>query len=298
MEFLKELKLCAKNVTEKESMKQHTSFKIGGDADFMVFAENAEEIRAVIGVCEKHGVKYTVLGNGSNVLVSDRGIEGVVIKIAEGMSEVRIADNKILAKTGVLLSTLSRKAAEAGLSGLEFAAGIPGTLGGALFMNAGAYGGELKDVCTKVTYMNKNGEIIEIPGEEAGFGYRKSIFSGGEYVILGAELILQQGNKEEIFGKMAELNARRREKQPLNLPSAGSTFKRPEGYFAGQLIEETGLKGFRVGGAEVSEKHSGFVVNVGNAAAEDVKQLIKNVQERVFERFGVMLEPEVRFIGR
>lgn len=298
MEFLKALRSAAGNVSENESMKLHTSFKIGGTAEYMVCAENAEEICRVIELCRAYGVEYTIVGNGSNLLVGDNGISGVVIKIAGKMNKVKIEGNRIFAEAGVLLSVLARAAAEAGLSGLEFASGIPGTLGGAAVMNAGAYGGEIKDVCKRITCMDRDGKIHELENAEADFGYRKSIFSGGEYIVLSAELLTERGDKNQIFEKMAELNAKRREKQPLNYPSAGSTFKRPDGYFAGKLIEDAGLKGFSVGGARVSEKHSGFVVNYDNATAEDVKRLIAEVQKRVLEKFGVMLEPEIKFIGR
>lgn len=298
MEFLKALRSAAGNVSENESMKLHTSFKIGGAAEYMVCAENAEEICRVIELCRAHGVEYTIIGNGSNLLVGDNGISGVVIKIAGKMNRVEIKENRIFAEAGVLLSVLARAAAEAGLSGLEFAAGIPGTLGGAAVMNAGAYGGEIKDICKRITCMDRNGKIHELENAEADFGYRRSIFSGGEYIVLSAELLAERGDKNQIFEKMAELNSKRREKQPLNYPSAGSTFKRPEGYFAGKLIEDAGLKGFSVGGARVSEKHSGFVINYDNATAEDVRRLIAEVQTRVFEKFGVRLEPEVKFIGR
>ena len=298
MDFLQKLKKISADVRAEECMKNHTSFRIGGKADFLALVQSVEEIAGIIKLCRENDVKYTILGNGSNVLVSDEGIDGVVIKISGKMSAVRVEGEKIFAQAGALLSVISHTAMENGLTGLEFASGIPGTLGGALYMNAGAYGGEMKDITKKITYMDSCGEIHEISGKDAGFGYRKSIFSENECIILSAELQLMPGNKEEIAGKMAELNGKRREKQPLNLPSAGSTFKRPQGYFAGKLIEDCGLKGYRAGGAMVSEKHSGFVVNYDNASAEDVKRLIKEVQAQVYEKFGVMLEPEVKFFGR
>lgn len=298
MDFLQKLKKISADVHVEESMKNHTSFRIGGKADFLALVQSAAEIAGIIKLCRENDVKYTILGNGSNVLVSDEGIDGVVIKISGKMSAVRVEGEKIFAQAGALLSVISHTAMENGLTGLEFASGIPGTLGGALYMNAGAYGGEMKDITEKITYMDSCGKIHEISGKDAGFGYRKSIFSENECIILSAELQLMPGNKEEIAGKMAELNGKRREKQPLNLPSAGSTFKRPQGYFAGKLIEDCGLKGYRAGGAMVSEKHSGFVVNYDNASAEDVKRLIKEVQAQVYEKFGVILEPEVKFFGR
>ncbi len=298
MDFLQKLKKISADVHVEENMKNHTSFRIGGKADFLALVQSAAEIAGIIKLCRENDVKYTILGNGSNVLVSDEGIDGVVIKISGKMSAVRVEGEKIFAQAGALLSVISHTAMENGLTGLEFASGIPGTLGGALYMNAGAYGGEMKDITEKITYMDSCGKIHEILGKDAGFGYRKSIFSANECIILSAELKLMPGNKEEIAGKMAELNGKRREKQPLNLPSAGSTFKRPQGYFAGKLIEDCGLKGYRAGGAMVSEKHSGFVVNYDNASSEDVKRLIKEVQAQVYEKFGVMLEPEVKFFGR
>lgn len=298
MDFYSELQKICESVKKDEPMSDHTTFKIGGAADYMVMPKNTDEIIKTIEICKKENIPYTVLGNGSNVLVSDRGIEGVVIKTAENMTEIRVTDCEIYAEAGAMLSAVSRAAQHAGLAGLEFAAGIPGTLGGAVVMNAGAYGGEMKDVITEVGYMDNLGNICKADCGQCGFGYRKSIFSDGEKIVLWCRMRLKEGKKGEIAECMAELNKRRRDKQPLNMPSAGSTFKRPEGYFAGKLIEDCGLKGLRVGGAEVSEKHSGFVVNAQSATAEDVKKLIAEVQKRVYERFGVMLEPEVKMLGR
>lgn len=298
MSFFEKLKEISASALKNESMKNHTSFKIGGDADFMVFPKSVEEIKNIISLCKNENVKYMVMGNGSNMLVSDKGIEGVIIKISDSMSYVEIRDEEIYAEAGVLLSTLSHKALDASLSGLEFASGIPGTLGGAVVMNAGAYGGEMKDVITHVGYMDKDGNIQEIKNEDAEFSYRKSIFSENEYIVIYVKMKLFTGERDEIKEKMADFNQRRRDKQPLNLPSAGSTFKRPEGYFAGKLIEDAGLKGYGIGGAKVSEKHSGFIVNYNNATAEDVNNLIADVQEKVKKRFGVELEPEVKFYGR
>lgn len=298
MSFFEKLKEISASALKNESMKNHTSFKIGGDADFMVFPKSVEEIKNIISLCKNENVKYMVMGNGSNMLVSDKGIEGVIIKISDSMSYVEIRDEEIYAEAGVLLSTLSHKALDASLSGLEFASGIPGTLGGAVVMNAGAYGGEMKDVITHVGYMDKDGNIQEIKNEDAEFSYRKSIFSENEYIVIYVKMKLFTGERDEIKEKMADFNQRRRDKQPLNLPSAGSTFKRPEGYFAGKLIEDAGLKGYGIGGAKVSEKHSGFIVNYNNATAEDVCKLIAEVQEKVKKRFGVELEPEVKFYGR
>lgn len=298
MEFIEKLRNITQTVAENENMKKHTSFKIGGNADYMVFPKNTEEIKNIIMLCNEYAVAYMIMGNGSNMLVSDEGIEGVVIKIASQMSDIKIEDDMVFAESGVLLSTLSKRVMEEGLSGLEFASGIPGTLGGAVVMNAGAYGGEMKDVIKKIGYMDSCGEIHEISAEDARLDYRKSMFSDTDDVVVYCKMKLKKGNKEEIKNLMNELNNRRKEKQPLNLPSAGSTFKRPQGYFAGKLIEDCGLKGYSVGAAAVSEKHSGFVVNKSDATAKDVKELIEYIQNEVLKKFGVKLETEVKFCGR
>ena len=298
MTFFENLKKISKTAVKNESMKKHTSFKIGGNADFMVFPENVDEIKDVIALCNKNNIPYLIMGNGSNMLVSDEGIEGVVIKISTQMSKVKITGEKVYAEAGILLSTLSKNVLEESLSGLEFASGIPGTLGGAIVMNAGAYDGEMKDVIEKIGFVDKYGTVHEISRDEARLGYRTSIFSDSDDIVLYCVLNLKKGNKAEILDKMNDLNSRRKEKQPLHLPSAGSTFKRPEGYFAGKLIEDCGLKGYSVGGAAVSEKHSGFVVNINNATATDVKNLISDVQKKVYEKFGVKLEREVKYYGR
>ena len=237
------------------------------------------------------------MGNGSNLLVSDKGIRGTVLKIGDQFSNVDIEDTAIRAQAGLLLSSLSKMAAKEALSGIEFAGGIPGTLGGAVAMNAGAYGGEMKDIVEEVTLIDRKGKITRLGRDAMSFGYRTSIVSESNQIVLDALLKLRKGETAEILGKMNELNQRRSDKQPLTVPSAGSTFKRPEGYFAGKLIQDAGLKGLRHGDAMVSDKHSGFVVNTGKASAEDVLALIKTVQKVVFDKFGVMLETEVRFIG-
>ena len=297
MEFYEALKKVSKNLLKDESMKKHTSFKIGGNAEYLVIPESFSEIKDVIDLCKSNDISYTVIGNGSNILVSDDGISGVLIKISSGLSNVKIDGENVFAEAGVLLSTLANKVKLESLTGLEFASGIPGTLGGALVMNAGAYGGEMKDVVKKIGYLDSDGEIKEISGEDAGFGYRKSIFNDSQKIILYAELSLKKGDIGEISDKMQELNQKRKDKQPLNFPSAGSTFKRPEGYFAAKLIEDAGLKGYTVGGAKVSEKHAGFVVNFNDATSQDVKKLMEDVKDKVFEKFGVTLEPEVKFLG-
>lgn len=296
MNFFDELKSVCKTVLKDEPMSRHTSFRIGGTADFFALPESAEEVKKIFMLCKEYSVPITLLGNGSNVLASDAGIEGVVISISDKMSKIEICGEDIFAGAGVMLSKLSNAAAREALSGLEFASGIPGTLGGAIVMNAGAYGGEMKDVIKAVGVMDSDGNVFEIPAKDAGFGYRTSVFS--KYLVLYGKMRLKKGKQDEIKAKMAELNAKRKEKQPLNFPSAGSTFKRPEGYFAGKLIEDAGLKGYRVGGAQVSEKHSGFVVNVGGATAKDVKTLIEDVQKKVKRDFDVVLEREIKYIGR
>jgi UDP-N-acetylmuramate dehydrogenase len=292
------LENAAEAVLFDEPMKNHTSFKIGGPADALVCAQSEDEIQSVLELCRMESVPCMVMGNGSNMLVSDKGIEGVVIKIGESMSAVSAEGVQVTAQAGVLLSKLANTVCKKGLSGLEFAAGIPGALGGALYMNAGAYGGEMKDVVRSVRYINEKGNICTAEGGELDFGYRHSMFSERGCVILSCIMELSEDNEEDIRARAAEFNRRRAEKQPLSMPSAGSTFKRPEGYFAGKLIEDAGLKGYAVGGAQVSEKHSGFVVNTGGATAQDVLDLIEYIQKTVYDKFNVSLETEVRLIGR
>lgn len=279
-----------------EPMKKHTSFKIGGAADLFVCPASCDELVKTVEAAEENGVPLTVVGNGSNLLVSDAGIEGVVICL-EKMNDVAVNGNIITAGAGALLGKIAAEAAANSLTGMEFAAGIPGSTGGAVVMNAGAYGGEMKDIVKKVTAF-KNGKIIEFDGKECDFAYRHSIFSSGEYIIVQVEMELKPGDKTEILGVMKDLAGRRREKQPLEFPSAGSTFKRPEGYFAGALIEEAGLKGFRIGDAQVSEKHAGFVINCGNATCEQILALVTEVKNCVFKNSGVMLEEEIKVTGR
>ena len=284
-----------KNVLTDEPMKKHTTFKIGGNADVMVFPETAEALRDVIALCKSENARTVILGNGSNVLVDDKGIRGVVVSTAR-LDNIKVDDCKITAGAGAMLSSVASAATNSALCGLEFASGIPGTLGGGIFMNAGAYGGELKDVISSVTFLTEDGQIKTFSNEECKFGYRSSIFQQNGGLILSAQFELKCGCKEEITALCGELNQRRRDKQPLNFPSAGSTFKRPEGYFTGKLIEDCNLKGFRIGGAEVSEKHSGFVINTGDATAQDVIDLISHIQKTVKEKFGVDLQTDVKYI--
>lgn len=284
-------------ILEAELMSRHTTFRIGGPADFFLVPENADEIKKIIAVCKAKNVPYFILGNGSNLLVSDRGYRGVVIQLDRNFGEVKVEGTEIHASAGALLSTIAVAARRASLTGFEFAGGIPGTLGGAVVMNAGAYGGEMKDVLRKVMVMDQSGKVFEIPAEELQMGYRTSIIKTAGYIVLGAVLSLKEGNLEEIKMLTRKLSEQRTSKQPLEYPSAGSTFKRPEGYFAGKLIMDSGLRGYRVGGAQVSEKHCGFVINTGDATAEDVRSLMKHVTEIVYAKFGVTLEPEVKFLG-
>lgn len=290
---------CPKEqVKTEERMENHTSLHIGGNADYLVTPKNLEEIRAVICMCKSENMPYYVMGNGSNLLVSDSGYRGVIIKLGEDFSDIMVGENyHITAQSGVLLSKLSAVAAQHSLSGLEFASGIPGTLGGAVTMNAGAYDGEMKHCLISARVLNEDGEVLELTKEELELGYRTSILQKKNYILLDAKLSLREGDEEMIRARMKELNAMRREKQPLEKYSAGSTFKRPEGHFAGKLINDAGLRGYQIGGASISEKHCGFAVNLGNATAKDFIHLIEDVSHVVEEKFGVKLEPEVRFLG-
>lgn len=283
-------------IKKNEPLKNHTSFKIGGPAEEFAEAKSTDDVISLIEYAKEKGIPYMIMGNGSNLLVSDKGVKGLVIKIAKGFDNVEIIGEKVIAEAGILLSKLSNMVADRELSGMEEVSGIPGTLGGGIYMNAGAYGGELKDIVERVTYLS-GGEIKVAEKDELDFGYRHSRFSGTDDIILSAELSLKKGDIAEIREKMADFKERRCSKQPLAMPSAGSTFKRPEGYFAGKLIEDAELKGFSIGGAQVSEKHSGFVVNTGDATAQDVLSLIKHIQDTVYAKFGVKLETEVKLVG-
>lgn len=283
-------------IRTEEPMSKHTTFRIGGAAEVFA-APDARELPQLLAMAKGADVPVTVIGNGSNLLVGDRGIRGLVIEIGERMSEVRIEDTILVAGAGALLSKAAQTAAAAGLGGLEFAAGIPGSVGGAVVMNAGAYGGEMKDVLQSVKVLTEEGELLILTTEELELGYRHSCVPERKYIVVEATMELSAKPEEEIRACMAELRAKRAEKQPLEYPSAGSTFKRPEGYFAGKLIMDAGLRGYTVGGAQVSEKHCGFVINKGGATAADVRQLVQDVHDRVKEQFDVELEPEVKMIG-
>ena len=280
----------------EEPMSRHTTFRVGGPAALMALPRG-EEVKAVIETAFHWNVVPLFLGNGSNLLVSDSGYDGFVVKLGEPYSGGEVCTNELMAGGGMPLSRAANLALEHGLTGLEWAAGIPGTIGGAVSMNAGAYGGEMKQVVQMVRVMDKEGEILTLDNDTMEFGYRTSIIRDRPFTVLGAVLKLNPGNKEEIGAKMEELMKQRKSKQPLEYPSAGSTFKRPEGHFAGKLIMDAGLRGYRIGGAQVSEKHCGFVVNTGGATAADIRELIEEIRERVLDRFHVRLEPEVIFLG-
>lgn len=285
------------NVLRDEPMSAHTTFRIGGPADYLVMPENTEEIRQITELCEARKVPHYVIGNGSNLLVGDRGYRGVIIQVQKNMNNIRIEGTRIRAQAGALLAKTASAACQAGLSGMEFASGIPGTLGGAIRMNAGAYGGEMKQILRSASVLTSEGDVADLSVEEMKLGYRTSIIAKMDYVVLEAVLDLREGKMEEIRAKMEELKEKRVSKQPLEYGSAGSTFKRPEGYFAGKLIEDAGLRGFRIGNAQVSEKHCGFVINLGGASAAEVVELMAEVVRRVEENSGVRLEPEVKKIG-
>ena len=289
--------LGSDNVKLQEPMSKHTTFRIGGPADFYLCPHSTKEVQQAVQICKEENLPYFILGNGSNLLVSDKGYRGVIIQLWKNFSDISVKDCCITAKAGALLSKVAAEALEEGLTGMEFASGIPGTIGGAVFMNAGAYGGEMKDIIKEVKVLDDQGEVRVLSNEEMKLGYRTSIVKEKGYTVLSAVLQLKKGEVSVIRETMEDLKNRRTSKQPLDMPSAGSTFKRPEGYFAGKLIMDSGLRGFSVGGAQVSEKHCGFVVNKGGATAEDVTALIREVQRRVKEKFGVELETEVRFLG-
>lgn len=279
-----------------EPMSRHTTFRVGGPAALMACPRNTEEMVGAVKLARELDVPTVVMGNGSNLLVDDRGVNAFVIKTAPQYAKCQMQGDEVTAESGILLSQLATRAAEAGLTGLEFAHGIPGSLGGGVTMNAGAYGGEMVQVITHVGVLLPSGEVEQWEAQRCQFRYRHSAFSDGEHLVLWAKMKLKPGNQEEIRNRMRELAAKRREKQPLEYPSAGSTFKRPEGHFAAALIDQCGLKGLRVGGAMVSPKHAGFVVNAGGATCTDVLQLMDQVRERVFRDTGVELEPEVKYL--
>lgn len=291
------------NILEEESvkidepMKKHISFKVGGPADFLVKPKTEEELAKVIKFAKEENIPYLVIGNGSNLLVKDGGIRGIVIELSDNFNDFEIEGNIIKAQSGALLAILGRNALRNSLTGIEFAAGIPGTLGGALAMNAGAYGGEMKDIVKSVRLMDTDGNILDFTNEQMEFSYRRSILSRTDYIVLSAQIELENGSYDEIKATMADFTQRRVTKQPLSLPSAGSTFKRPEGHFAAKLIDDSGLRGLTLRGAQVSEKHCGFVVNLGNAKAKDILDLMYIVKSTVKAKYGITLEEEVKILG-
>lgn len=298
-EFIERLKevLPEIAVLRNEPMKKHTTFRIGGPAEYYV-CPKAEEMEIILALSRKCGISVTVIGNGSNLLVGDKGISGLVLEVGAGMNGICIEGNKIVAEAGALLSKVANAAAAAGLGGLEFAAGIPGSVGGAVTMNAGAYGGEMKDILQEIKVLTADGKVRMLMASELDLSYRHSCIPENGYLVMEATMKLNPKPEREIRERMAELREQRIAKQPLDYPSAGSTFKRPEGYFAGKLIMDAGLRGYEVGGAQVSEKHCGFVINrSGDATAKEVTRLIQDVQDKVKERFGVILEPEVKMMG-
>ncbi len=284
------------NILLNEPMKSHTTFRIGGPTDIMVKPQSIEALGETIKLCKEYQVPYYILGNGSNLLVADEGFRGVMIQIYHNLSQIKLEGNQVIAQAGALLSRIATKALENSLTGFEFAHGIPGTLGGAVVMNAGAYGGEMKQVLVSCKVMDEQGNLLTLTNEELELGYRTSIIHNKNYIVLEATLRLEQGNQEEISSYMKELMGRRKEKQPLDKPSAGSTFKRPEGHFAGKLIMDSGLRGYRLGHAMVSDKHCGFLINDGGATCKEVEELIKHVQKVVKEKYQVELEPEVKIL--
>ena len=280
-----------------DPMKNHTSFRIGGPVDIMALPTNPKQVSNIIKVCKQDNIPFFVMGNGTNLLVKDEGIRGVVIKLAQNYNDAVVDKNIMKCKAGMSLSAAAKIALENSLSGLEFANGIPGTIGGAAVMNAGAYGGEMADVVQKVTVMDMNGNLLEMQKHELDYDYRRCILQKGDKILLEVEMKLVPGNYDDIKRKMEDFLARRKDKQPLKIPSAGSAFKRPPGNYAGALIEKAGLKGYRMGGAMVSDKHAGFIVNLDNATFQDVINLINYIQQQVKERFDVNLESEIKIIG-
>ncbi len=285
------------NILFNEPMSRHTTFRVGGAAKCLIKINNKEQLKKLVPYLQITGQKYFILGNGSNLLVGDRGYSGIVVKLDDGNGSITVEGERMKVSAGTLLGKAAMEAKENSLTGMEFASGIPGTIGGAIVMNAGAYGGEMKQIVESVEVMNREGEILVLDNDTMEFGYRTSVIKSRPFVILETVLALKKGDKEEIGAKMEDLAKQRREKQPLEYASAGSTFKRPEGYFAGKLIMDAGLRGFSIGGARVSEKHCGFVINSGNATAADIREVIEEVQQCVKAKFGVALEREVIYLG-
>ena len=299
MEIYHKLTEClgANDTLREEPLSKHTTYKIGGVADYFVTPRDIQSLRMIIFLCKEYNLPFYIIGNGSNLLVGDKGFRGVIIQIFQNMNEVKVQGERVYVEAGALLSKVANVALKSNLKNLEFASGIPGTFGGAVMMNAGAYGGEMKDVIEHVRVIDEQGEIKTLGVEELELGYRRSILMEKTYIVIDGILKLEKGEHQEILDVMEDYKERRISKQPLEWPSAGSAFKRPEGYFAGKLIADAGLAGFQVGGAKVSEKHCGFVVNEGGATAADVVSLMEQVSHIVEEKYGVKLEPEVKFVG-
>ena len=289
--------LGTENVFENEPMSSHTTFKIGGNADWFLMPQNCDELIKILAAVREAGMPCFILGNGSNLLVGDKGVRGAVVCLSKNMNNIRVEGERIYAESGAILSRVSHTALTESLAGTEFASGIPGTIGGAVYMNAGAYEHEMKEIIESVDYIDSFENVKTASCEECEFGYRTSAFAKKNYIILGCTLKLEKGDAEEIKAQINDYTKRRVSKQPLEKPSAGSTFKRPVGHFAGGLIEQAGLKGYSIGGAQVSEKHAGFVINTGGATARNVLDLIEYIKKTVDEKFGVMLEPEIKMIG-
>lgn len=287
----------AENILYKEPLKKHTTFRVGGEADCLIQIDDINRLPKLLGYITQVGIPFFVMGNGSNLLVGDKGYRGIVLQICDKLSEIKAEGCRLRVQAGAFLSKVAKAACELGLTGLEFAAGIPGTVGGGVVMNAGAYDGEMRQVVEEVTVLGKEGNSLTLDNGTMEFGYRTSAIKRQPFIVTECVFSLKQGDKEAIAAKMADFQNRRKEKQPLEYPSAGSTFKRPEGYFAGKLIMDAGLSGYCIGGAQVSPKHCGFIINTGEATAADIRQLIAYVQEEVYRQFGVRLEPEVLFMG-
>ena len=285
------------DILKNEPMSRHTTFCVGGEAEAFLRIRNKEQLEKLIPYFKLTELPYFVIGNGSNLLVGDKGYRGIILYLGDGMDQIQVDGNRLTIQAGCLMSRIAREAYEHALTGFEFASGIPGSIGGGVVMNAGAYDGELGQIVTRVWVMNEEGEILVLNNQDMEFGYRTSVIKKHPFIVVQVEMELQPGNQEEIAAKMTELNRRRRDKQPLQYPSAGSTFKRPQGYFAGKLIMDAGLRGYSIGGACVSEKHCGFIINKNHASAADVAEVICEVQERVKEKFGVTLETEVILLG-
>ena len=296
--YIKEIeKIVSKEkIYENELMSNYTSFKIGGPAEYLIKVQTPEELKEILKIIKKQEIPLTIIGNGSNILVSDNGIKGIVLKIEINIFELNTQTAKLRIGSGVKLGFIAQKCLKSEIAGFEFASGIPGTIGGAIRMNAGAHGKEMKDVVTSVTYMDRNGDVFTIQNEEARFEYRNSLFAHKDYIILEVEMQLEKGNSEEIQSKMAEYATYRKEKQPIEYPSAGSTFKRGADFITAKLIDECGLKGYQIGGAQISEKHAGFIINKDNATAEDVIKLMEYTKESVYNKFGKIIEPEIEII--